>query len=200
MICPELRGLWAGVEGADSIVVNPHKWLGAQFDCSVQFLRDPGPQVRTLGIHPEYLATLGASEVTDFCEWTVPLGRRFRALKLWFVLRAYGLEGLRDRIRNHVAWAGAAAARIGATPDFEIVTQPALSLFSFRHAPAGVVDLDAHNRRLIEAINADGRIYLTQTVHRGRFVIRFQVGQFDTTQADVMQACDVIAEIAAGLQ
>lgn len=199
MICPELRGLWAGVEGADSIVFNPHKWLGAQFDCSVQFLRDPASQVRTLGIHPEYLATLGAGEVTDFCEWTVPLGRRFRALKLWFLLRAYGLEGLRTRIRNHIAWAEAAAARIGASPGFEIVTPPALSLFSFRHAPAGVADLDAHNRRLVEAINADGRIYLTQTVHERKFAIRFQVGQFDTTEADVMLGCDVVAEIAGSL-
>jgi len=199
MICPELRGLWAGVEDADSIVFNPHKWLGAQFDCSIQFLRDPASQVRTLAIHPEYLATLGTGEVTDFCEWTVPLGRRFRALKLWFVLRTYGLDGLRVRIRNHIAWAEAAAARIGATEGFEIVTPPELSLFSFRHVRAGVTDLDTHNRHLVEAINADGRIYLTQAVHHGQFVIRFQVGQFDTTEADVMQACAVIAEIAAGL-
>ena len=134
--------------------------------------------MKTLAIHPEYLATLDTGEVTDFCEWTVPLGRRFRALKLWFLLRAYGLEGLRGRIRNHIAWAEAAAVRIGATPGFEIVTAPALSLFSFRHAPQGVADLDALNRRLVKAINADGRIYLTQTVHQGRFAIRFQVGQF----------------------
>jgi aromatic-L-amino-acid decarboxylase len=200
MICPELRDLWAGVEGADSIVFNPHKWLGAQFDCSVQFLRDPASQVRTVGIRPYFLETLGAGEVTDFSEWTVPLGRRFRALKLWFLMRAYGLDGLRGRIRNHIAWAQAAANRIAALPGFEIVTPPALALFSFRHAPDGVEDLDAHNRRLVEAINADGRIYLTQTVHQGRFAIRFQVGQFDTSEADVMQACEVIAGIAAGLE
>ena len=103
MICPELRWLWEGVEGADSIVFNPHKWLGAQFDCSIQFLADPAPQVRTLGIRPEYLETLGQSEITNYSEWTIPLGRRFRALKLWFLLRAHGLEDLRHRIRNHVA-------------------------------------------------------------------------------------------------
>ncbi len=115
MICPEFRGLWAGVEAADSIVFNPHKWLGAQFDCSVQFLRDPGAQVRTLGLRPTYLETAGREEIVNFNEWTVPLGRRFRALKLWFVLRAYGLDGLRVRIRNHVAWAAMASACASAT-------------------------------------------------------------------------------------
>jgi len=114
-------------------------------------------------------------------------------------MRTYGLEGLRARIRNHIAWARMAADRIGALPGFQIVTPPALSLFSFRHVPDGVADMDAHNRRLVEAINADGRLYLTQTLHRGQFVIRFQVGQFDTTEDDVMLAVDAVAEIAAGL-
>ena len=95
MICPEFRDMWAGVEAADSIVFNPHKWLGAQFDCAVQFLRDPTPQVKTLGLRPSYLETAGREDIVNFNEWTVPLGRRFRALKLWFTLRAYGLEGLR---------------------------------------------------------------------------------------------------------
>ena len=97
---PGIPRLWAGIEGADSVVFNPHKWLGAQFDCSVQLLRDPGAQVRTLGLRPTYLETAGREEIVNFNEWTVPLGRRFRALKLWFVLRAYGLDGLRARIRN----------------------------------------------------------------------------------------------------
>ena len=102
MICPEFRAdYWADVEGFDSIVFNPHKWLGAQFDCSIQFLKDAQPQLNTLKIEPEYLKTTGA-EVTNYSEWTVPLGRRFRALKLWFLIRSYGLEGLRNRMRNHV--------------------------------------------------------------------------------------------------
>jgi aromatic-L-amino-acid decarboxylase len=113
MICPEFREHWAGVEGADSIVFNPHKWLGAQFDCAVQFIADPIPQLRTLGLKPDYLQTAGADAVTDFNDWTIPLGRRFRALKLWFLLRAYGLEGLRRRIRDHVAWAQELARRSG---------------------------------------------------------------------------------------
>lgn len=181
MICPEFRPLWAGVEGADSIVFNPHKWLGAQFDCAVQFLRDPGPQVRTLGLRPSYLETAGREEIVNFNEWTVPLGRRFRALKLWFVLRAYGLEGLRARIRNHVAWAAEACAALRALPRVEIVTEPRLSLFTF------ALQDEAATEALLARINDEGRIYLTQTRHGGRYVIRVQVGQFDCTREDVME-------------
>lgn len=196
MICDEFRTLWAGVEEADSIVVNPHKWLGAQFDCSTHFLREPETLLRTLAIRPDYLATLGQGPVVDFSEWSVPLGRRFRALKLWFLLRAYGLERLRAMIRNHVVWSGELARRIAAEPDFVVVTEPVLSLFSFRHVPAGVADIDAHNRALIEAINDDGRIYLTQTRVDGITAIRFQAGQFDCTREDVDAAYDVILELA----
>ena len=199
MICPEFRHYWTGIEGADSIVFNPHKWLGAQFDCSVQFIRDPDAHVRTLAIKPEYLKTHGKDGIINYSEWSVPLGRRFRALKLWFLLRAHGLEGLRQMIRNHVAWAQKLAARIAAEPGFELVTQPMLSLFSFRHAPGGVTDLDAHNLRLLEAINNDGRIYLTQTKVDGRFAIRFQIGQFETTETDVDVAFEVITSMAASL-
>jgi aromatic-L-amino-acid decarboxylase len=191
MICPEFRPLWEGVNRADSIVFNPHKWLGAQFDCSVQFLADPAPQIRTLGLRPEYLETPGADEITNFNEWTVPLGRRFRALKLWFVLRAYGLEGLRERIRNHVAWARELAGEIAAIPGFQIVTQPSLSLFTFRYR-----DSDAETEALLERINDDGRIFLTQTRHVGKYVIRVQVGQFDCTREDVMCVAEVLRELA----
>jgi aromatic-L-amino-acid decarboxylase len=196
MICPEFRTWWDGVEQADSVVMNPHKWLGAQFDCSAQFVRDPEALVRTLAIRPEYLKTRGKDAVVNFSEWSVPLGRRFRALKLWFLIRAYGLEGLRSMIRDHVAWSEALAARIEADPDFEIVTAPMLSLFSFRHrAPAGI-DRDGHNLALVDAINADGRIYLTQTRVDDAIAIRFQAGSFETTEADVLSAYDVIREIA----
>ena len=188
MICPEFRHLWAGVEAADSVVINPHKWLGAQFDCSVQFLRDPAAQIRTLGLKPDYLQTPGAEAITDFNDWTLPLGRRFRALKLWFVLRAYGLEGLRTRLRNHVAWAAELAAELARLPGVEIVTPPSLSLFSF-----ALSDGDAATQALLERINAEGRVYLTQTRHAGRFVIRVQVGPFDCTRADVMAVREAVA-------
>lgn len=190
MICPELRAdFWAGVEGFDSIVFNPHKWLGAQFDCSVQFLSDPQPQLNTLKIEPEYLKTTGDA-VTNYSEWTIPLGRRFRALKIWFLIRAYGLDGLRKRIRNHILWSREIYEEIREMDGFEIVTEPILSLFSFR-CPGD----DATQQRLVDALNDDGRIYLTQGAFQGRKIIRFQVGQFDTTREDVMTAADVIKDV-----
>ena len=190
MICEEFRqDYWSGVQGYDSIVINPHKWLGAQFDCSVQFLRDPTPQLDTLRIEPEYLKTTGAA-VTNYSEWTIPLGRRFRALKLWFLIRSYGLDGLKERLRNHVQWASEICDLIRGMDGFEIVTEPILSLFTFR-CPG---DDDAQ-QRLVDAINDDGRIYLTQGAFQGRIVIRFQVGQFETTREDVLFAADVILDV-----
>ena len=191
MICPEFRGLWAGVDAADSIVFNPHKWLGAQFDCSIQFLRDPGAQVRTLGLRPTYLETAGREEIVNFNEWTVPLGRRFRALKLWFVLRAYGLDGLRTRIRNHVTWAQTARDQLAALPGVTIVTEPRLSLFTF------ALQDDAETEALLARINDDGRIYLTQTRVDGRFAIRVQVGSFDCLEEDVMLIAKTVQEMLA---
>ncbi len=198
MICPEYRGLWNGVEGADSIVMNPYKGIGAQFDGAIQFLRDPAPQIRSLGLRPDYLKTLGQEQVTDFNEWTVPLGRRFRALKLWFVLRAYGLEDLRNMIRNHVAWTAELCEAVRVLPDFEIVTEPRLALFSFRYAP-DKPDANTLNSQLLQSINDDGRVYLTQTMHEGKFVIRFTAGTFDCTREDVMTTLDVLQEMSQTL-
>lgn len=192
MICPELRHVWQGIDGADSIVFNPHKWLGAQFDCAVQFLKNPVEQINTLGLRPEYLNSLGQSEVTNYNEWTVPLGRRFRALKLWFTLRAYGLEGLRERIRNHIKWSAECHDIIKKMDGFEITTGMAFSLFTFRYNNS-----DADTEALLTRINDDGRIYLTQTRHNGQFIIRMQVGQFDCTREDVMMVVQVLQELTA---
>ena len=199
MICPEYRHYWEGVERADSIVFNPHKWLGVQFDCSAHFLKSPDDLVRTLAIQPEYLKTQGADGIINYSEWSVPLGRRFRALKIWFVLRAYGLEGLRERLRNHINWSAALHDRIASTEGFEIVTPPMWSLFTFRYLRDGV-DPEVLNQRLINAINDDGRIYLTQTRVDGDLVIRFQAGQFETTEEDVKMAYDVIVDLAEALE
>lgn len=187
MICPEFRDLWRGAEDADSIVVNPHKWLGAQSQCTAHFVRDPASLVRTLAARPDYLHTPGQKQVVNYSEWGIPLGRQFRALKLWFLMRAYGLEGLRTRIRNHVAWSRALCERLRAHSDIEIVTEPMLSLFSFRARGA-----DERNLALVEAINAAGRIYLTQTRVDGRVAIRFQAGQFDAEEADIASAYEAI--------
>lgn len=192
MICPEFRALWKGVEDADSVVFNPHKWLGAQFDCSAHFLADPASLVRTLAIQPEYLKTHGADGIVNYSEWSVPLGRRFRALKLWFLLRSYGLEGLRTRLRNHVAWSRMLCEKLRADARFVIVTEPVLSLFTFRLKGRGD---DAHIA-FVKAVNDDGRIYITQTRVGGKIAIRFQVGQFDAREDDVRDAFAVLGEIA----
>jgi len=207
MICPEYRHLWDGVELADSVVLNPHKWLGASMECSAHFVKEPANLVRTMAIQPEYLKTYGQDGIVNFSEWSVQLGRRFRALKVWFLMRAYGLVGLRTMIRNHVQWSEQLANRLSLQPDFEIVTQPILSLFTFRYKPpadsdgAGRSDgeLDELNRQLVTAINDDGRIYLTQSLHDGVVVIRFVCGQFDMQAEDIDVAFDVIEQVAASL-
>lgn len=199
MICPEFRTLWSGVEKADSIVFNPHKWLGAQFDCSIQFIRSPDDLVRTLAIKPEYLKTSGKDGFINYSEWSVPLGRRFRALKLWFLLRHHGLEGLRAMIRNHVRWAVALHDRIAADPRFEITSPPFLSLFSFRPRVAAGADREAVTQAYLDRINDDGRIYLTQTRLDGELVIRFQAGSFDMKQEDAETAFTVLADMADAL-
>lgn len=212
MICPEFRSLWAGVGEADSIVFNPHKWLGVPMECSAHFVRDPDSLVRTLAIQPEFLKTHGKDGLVNFSEWSVTLGRRFRALKLWFLIRHYGLTGLRTMIRQHVEWAQSLARSIAAEPDFEITSEPMLSLFSFRYRPAKFglpgepldpalrVELSDLNQQLLEAINNDGRTYLTQTKIDQDLVIRFQVGPFETTQADVQVAWQAVSELARQTQ
>lgn len=194
MICPEYRDLWTGAERADSIVFNPYKWIGGQFDGSVHFLRSPEDLTRTLAIRPSFLRTDGLDGIVDYSEWSIPLGRRFRALKLWFLLRHYGLEELRSRIRNHVAWSGDLAERLRTAEGLEIVTDPVLSLFTFR-----LTGGDARTAALVQAINDDGRIYVTPTTVDGRAAIRFQVGQWDCSEDDVRLAGDVILALASDI-
>ncbi|MEZ6092789.1 MAG: pyridoxal-dependent decarboxylase [Pirellulaceae bacterium] len=200
MICDELRENWNGIEDADSIVFNPHKWLGAQFDCSIHFVKDRETTLKTLAIHPEYLKTYERQNFVDFCEMTIPLGRKFRALKLWFLLRSYGLKSLREKIRNHIQWARDLSQRFKNEMDFELVTEPQFSLFTFRYHPEEYLgDLDELNQRLVARINDAGSIYLSSTRVDGKLVIRFQVGQFDTKRHHVMQAGNLICETARRL-
>jgi len=202
MICPEYRHLWDGIELADSIVLNPHKWLGASMECSAHFIKDPASLVRTMAIQPEYLKTYGQDGIVNFSEWGVQLGRRFRALKVWFLLRAYGLNGLRTMIRNHVAWSVRLAKQLESESDFTITTQPILSLFTFRYTPNTITDsddLNELNKTLVTALNDDGRIYLTQSLHDGQVVIRFMTGQFDMEEKDIDIAFEVITDVARQL-
>lgn len=198
-LLPEARGMLEGVEMADSFVFNAHKWLFTNFDCSAFFVRDPAALERTLALVPEYLKSPEGRRVTDYQNWSVPLGRRFRALKLWFVIRSYGVEELQRMIRGHITWAGELFRQVEAATDFEILSPLRFSLFTFRHHPQGLDDeaaLDELNASLVRRINDDGRIYLTQNRVRGRFAIRFVVGQTWTERRHVQEAWAVIRELA----
>ncbi|WP_420565400.1 pyridoxal phosphate-dependent decarboxylase family protein [Thalassobaculum sp.] len=200
LVCPEHRWMFDGIELADSVVFNPHKWLLTNFDCSAHYVKDPDALIRTFSILPEFLKSREADAVIDYRDWGVPLGRRFRALKLWFVIRSYGVEGLRAIIREHVRLGRLFAEWVEADPDFEIMAPPVLSLINFRYHPRGVDDaaaLDRLNEALLHRINDDGRIYLTQNRVNGRYVIRMSIGQTRTEQRHVEEGWAVIRELAS---
>ena len=201
-IAPEFRWMLEGVEHADSFVVNPHKWMMVNFDCSAHFVRDAAAFVRTFEIVPEYLKTAEHGRVIDYRDWGIALGRRFRALKLWFVIRSYGVEGLRAMVRRHVGLAGELAEAIAEEDDFEVVVAPRLALLCFRFRPSGIDDpaaLDDLNERLLHTLNGSGRLYLTQTRVAGAYVIRFCVGQTVTERRHVDAAWSFIREAARAL-
>ena len=202
LVLPEQRWMLEGIEAADSFTMNPHKWLLTNFDCTAHWVRDAEALQRTFAINPAYLTSAETGRVIDYRDWGVPLGRRFRALKLWFVLRAYGVENLRAMIADHIRWTEELAAEVAAHPDFEVTSAPSLALFSFRYRPRGLEDeaeLDALNERLVAALNDSGELYLTQNRVRGRYALRFSVGARSTTRAHVMAAWAVIRETAAAL-
>jgi aromatic-L-amino-acid/L-tryptophan decarboxylase len=200
-IVPELQWVLEGVQFADSLVLNPHKWLLTNFDCSAYYVRDPDSLLRTFGLTPEYLRTAYDAEVVNFRDWGIQLGRRFRALKLWFVIRSYGVEGLRAIIRRHVALAQELKGWIEQRPDFELMAPVPLSLVCFRYRPTGAdeKELDALNERLLAKVNASRRVHLTHTRLDGRYVIRLVVGQRETQREHVAQAWALIREAAGSL-
>lgn len=185
-ICPEYRRLLDGLELADSIVVNPHKWLYIPIDCSVMLLREPAALKRAFSVVPEYLRTADEG-VTNLMDYGPQLGRRFRALKMWFVMRAFGVRGLQSRIRYACKLANDLATWIDAHPPFERCAPTPFSTVCFRAAPAGVspADQDALNERLLSRINADGRLFLSHTKLRDRFVLRAAIGNLRTTEAEI---------------
>jgi aromatic-L-amino-acid decarboxylase len=200
-IVPELRPLFDGIETADSIVFNPHKWLLTNFDCTAYFVRDPAALLSTFQASPEYLRTAYDADVVNFRDWGIQLGRRFRALKLWFVIRSYGVEGLRAIIRRHVALARELAGWVEDDPDFELMAPVRFGLVCFRWRPAARSDeeLDALNARLLAEVNATRERYLTHTRLGGRYVIRLVVGQRATERVHVRGAWEAVREAAARL-
>jgi len=193
-LCPEFRHYQDGVELADSYAFNPHKWMFTNFDCDCFYIADRAALIKTLSVLPEYLRNQATESgaVIDYRDWQVPLGRRFRALKLWFVIRHYGTEGLRYHIRRHVELAQQFARWVQDSPDFELAAPAPLNLVCFEHR-AG----DAFNRQLLERLNRTGRLYLTHTVLNGRFTLRFCVGQTNTEAAHVQQAWELIQQLAS---
>ena len=173
-VCPEYQSLLAGLEFADSYCFNPHKWLLTNFDCSALYVADRRWLVNALSITPEYLRNTASDSgaVIDYRDWQIPLGRRFRALKLWFVLRRFGLEGLRRHIRQQVAMAARFATHVRSDSRLELVAEPRLNLVCFRYRGD-----DDVNRRLLEVLNDSGGMYLSHTLLDGKFVLRLSTGQ-----------------------
>jgi aromatic-L-amino-acid decarboxylase len=195
-LCPELRFIHDGLELADSFAFNPHKWMFTNFDCDCFYVRDKRALINALTILPEYLKNQATESgaVIDYRDWQVPLGRRFRSLKLWFVIRHYGVEGLRHHVREHVALAQSFADWVRADNRFELVVPPPLNLVCFRYRGT-----DALNQRLLDEINASGELYLTHTKLDDRFTLRFCVGQTMTQRHHVERAWQKITTTAERL-
>ena len=194
-LAPEFRHVLAGAERADSLVVNPHKWMGTPVDLSVLYTRRPEILKRAFSLVPEYLRTAEDPRALNLMDYGVPLGRRFRALKLWFVMRYYGREGLAARIRDHVAWAQELAATIADDDRFELCAPVPLSLICLRRKGS-----DEANRELLERVNASGDVFLSHTELNGRIVLRLAIGNHSTTRAHVQRAWEIVrgAHRAAG--
>jgi len=198
LLLPEFRWMIDGNEYIDSFVFNPHKWMFTNFDCTAYFVKDAAHLIRTFEILPEYLKTRTRGSVNDYRDWGIPLGRRFRALKLWMVIRTYGISGLRERIRNHIDLASALAGLIADEPGFELVVPPVLNTVCFRYAPAGYTEeeLDSINEKLNHALNDSGKIYLTHTVVNKRYTLRMVTSQTNVTRDHVLSAWDLIKSYA----
>jgi aromatic-L-amino-acid/L-tryptophan decarboxylase len=192
-IVPEFRSLLDGVELADSLVVNPHKWMFVPMDCSVLFVKDEAIIRRAFSLVPEYLATPEAGAI-NYMDYGLQLGRRFRALKLWFVLRHFGAEGIRSRLRTHIRLAQEFASWVRAEPDWEVLAPHPLSVVCFRYAPPGMDErrLEELNASIMHAVNATGEVFISHTKIRGRYAIRLAIGNLRTQRSDVEHAWHIL--------
>jgi aromatic-L-amino-acid decarboxylase len=200
MILPECRRLWEGIEGADSLVLNPHKWLGAAFDCSVYYVRDPEHLVRVLSTNPSYLQSAADGRVKNLRDWGIPLGRRFRALKLWCLIRSEGVAGLQARLRRDLANARWLADQVRSAPGWKVLAPVHLQTVCVRHEPAGLAgeELDRHTRAWAERVNRSGKAYLTPAVLDGRWMVRVSVGAEPTEREHVAALWQLMRQEASG--
>ncbi|MBK7875594.1 MAG: aminotransferase class V-fold PLP-dependent enzyme [Planctomycetes bacterium] len=189
MILPELRWMWDGIEGADSLVVNPHKWLGAAFDCSVYYVKDPEHLVRVMSTNPSYLQSSVDARVTNYRDWGIPLGRRFRALKLWCLIREQGVSGLQARLRRDLENAKWFEQQVRATPHWRVLAPVVLQTICVRHEPPGVEGdaLDRHTQAWAERLNASGFAYVTPATLDGRWMVRVSIGALATEREHVAE-------------
>jgi aromatic-L-amino-acid decarboxylase len=195
-LCPEFRHIHSGLEFADTYCFNPHKWMFTNFDCDCFYVADRKALIQTLSVLPEYLRNKATESgaVIDYRDWQIPLGRRFRSLKLWFVLRHYGIEGLQFHIREHVRVAQEFASWIEQDPRFEIAVRPPLNLVCFR-LKAG----DDANQQLMDALNRSGELYFTHTRLNDRLTLRLCIAQTNTAERHVKKAWKLIQERAANV-
>ena len=196
-LCQEFRWIHDGVELADSYCFNPHKWMFTNFDCDCFYVADRAALIRTLSVLPEYLRNKATESgaVIDYRDWQIPLGRRFRSLKLWFVIRHYGVEGLRHHIRRHIELAQRVAEWVKEAEDFELAAPVPVNLICFRHRGG-----DEINRRLLERLNRSGKLHLTHTILKDRYTLRLCVGQAQTEAKHVEQAWRLIKDTACELE
>jgi len=191
-ILPEMRRILDGVEFADSFVFNPHKWMFTNFDCSAYFCKDPKALTSTFEILPEYLKTDVDRRVKNFRDWGIPLGRRFRALKLWFVIRSFGIKGLQDKVRGHIELAREFESWIREDPRFEIMAPVTINLVCFRYHPSHHTfteeELERINKDLMDELNRSGSMFITHTKLKGRLALRLCIGQTNTTREHVQKA------------
>ena len=195
-IVPEFRSILDGVESADSLVVNPHKWLFTPAECSVLFLKRPEVLKRAFSLVPEYLVTREQDEVVNYMDYGVQLGRRFRALKLWMIIRGFGTDGLAERLREHCMLARTFAAWVALSEDWELMAPVPFSLVCFRYAPSGMSDLecDQRNEAIMHAVNAGGDVFLSHTKLHGRFTLRLAIGNIRTEERHVALAWQRLKE------
>jgi aromatic-L-amino-acid decarboxylase len=199
MILPECRALWAGVEGADSLVFNPHKWLGSAFDCSLYYLRDPEHLVRVMSTNPSYLRSAVDDRVKNLRDWGIPLGRRFRALKLWCMVREQGVAGLQRRLRRDLENARWLEAQVRATPGWRVLAPVALQTLCLRHEPQGLDGeaLDRHTLAWAGRVNDSGEAYLTPAMLDGRWMVRVSIGAIATESSHVAALWEILRSEAA---
>ncbi|AJJ07500.1 beta-eliminating lyase family protein [Yersinia pseudotuberculosis] len=187
MILPECRHLWCGIEKADSVVINPHKWLGAAFDCSVYCVQDSEHLIRIMSTNPSFLQSDADGKVRNYRDWGIPLGRRFRALKLWFLIREQGVEGLQARLRRDIANANWLAEQIKNSDDWKLVAPVVLQTLCIRHEPGGLMGdaLDNYTRSWAEKLNQSGKGYVTPATLGGRWMVRVSIGTLGTERHHV---------------